>query len=185
MEQFRSFDEKAFQEAIRNKLDRKNLIRLKVSVISAIKADPTFSSGEIERALRWLRSDCKEVFDEKKEEIENEVELSNQDAWDEDYFLWKTIYLERNFCEERIDELRKIGQKVYGKKLPRSTEPMRQNSNQPKPTHPVQFEADKEGKQGKNPPMTAPERRYRLLIAAIAIVVILVLLTVAISNPAQ
>lgn len=62
---------------------------------------------------------------------------------------------------------------------------MRQNSNQPKPTHPVQFEADKEGKQGKNPPMTAPERRYRLLIAAIAIVVILVLLTVAISNPAQ
>ena len=73
MEQFRSFDEKAFQEAIRNKLDRKNLIRLKVSVISAIKADPTFSSGEVERALRWLRSDCKEVFDEKKEEIENEV----------------------------------------------------------------------------------------------------------------
>ena len=194
MAQFHSFDERLFREAIRNKADQKNFIRLKVSVISAIQNDPTFSSGEAKDALDILRRECPEIFEQKKD-LGYEEKRPDSNTWDSDYFMRNTTYLEQNFCEERINELKNIGQKVYGKKQTRQTETMKQNSNQPKlacPTQPsvrrnTTAPADKEGKQGKNPPITAPEQRCRLLAVAIAVVVVvvLVLFTVLVCNPVQ
>lgn len=192
MAQFHSFDEKLFREAIRNKADQKNFIRLKVSVISAIQNDPTFASGEAENALDILRRECPEIF-ERKKDLGYEEKRTDSDTWDSDYFMRNTTYLEQNFCEDRINELKNIGQEVYGKKQTRQTETMKQNSNRPKPAYSVQpsvrqnatVPADKEGKQGKNPPITAPERRYRLLAVAIAVVVVLVLITGLTLNPVQ
>ena len=192
MTQFRSFDGKQFMEAVQNKEDRKNFIRLKANVVSAIQMDPAFESGEADAALAILREKCPEIF-ESKRNLGYEEMRSDPATWDRDYFMQNTTYLKQNFCEERIKELREIGQKVYGKKLTRQTETMKQNSNQPKPVYSTQTSvrqnatapADKEGKQGKNPPITAPEWRYRLLAVAIAVVAVLVLITVLTLNLAQ
>lgn len=183
MTQFRSFDGKQFMEAVQNKEDRKNFIRLKANVVSAIQMDPAFESGEADAALAILREKCPEIFEPKRNLGYEEIR-SDPDTWDRDYFMQNTTYLKQNFCEKRIDELREIGQKVYGKKPARPTEPMKQNSNQPKPSvrQNVTVPADKEGKQGQNPTITTPERRYRLLAVAIAVVVVLLLLTVLVFN---
>lgn len=181
MEQFKSFNGALFNEAISKKGDPQNLMRLKSSVISAIKVDPTFSNGETDAALKLLRQNCPEIFEAKKE-LSYEVNLPETE-WDKDYFLRKANYLRQNFCEERIQELREIGQKVYRNKLIRKTETTqylsRVGTSVPNPAKTSVNSENKEGEKRRNPPQT-PERRSRALAIALAVAVVAILVLAAV-----
>lgn len=190
MTQFHSFDGALFNEAISKKGDPQSVMRLKSSVISAIKVDPTFSNGEAYAALALLRQKCPEIFEAKKE-LSYEVNLPEIE-WDNDYFLRKTNYLRQNFCEERIQELQEIGQKVYGNKLIRKTETKqhwsRGGTSVPNPAKTSVNSKNKEGEKRGNPPQTPESRRGTLAIAlavAVAVVAILVLAAVLLKLQPQ
>lgn len=188
MTQFHSFDGALFNEAISKKGNPQSLTRLKSSVISAIKTDPTFSNGEADAALALLRQKCPEIFEAKKE-LSYEVDLPEME-WDNDYFLRKTNYLRQNFCEERIQELREIGQKVYGNKLIHKTETTqhlsRGEASVPNPAKTSVNSENKEGEKRRNPPQTPERRRGTLAIAlAVAVVAILVLAAVLLKLQPQ
>ena len=188
MEQFRSFDGAKFQKAIQEKDD----ISLKVSVVSAIRNDPTSAGGEANRALKMLREGCPEVF-EPKRELKYEELHPDPNTWDEHYFLLYAAYVENNFCEERIRQLQEIGKKVYGKKevpagnytRPQSTaaaQKMSQKAVQPKAATPQKAATPNPTRapEQKKPPLAAG-----LLIVAVLVLVILVVCLLNNGNDAQ
>lgn len=112
MAQFYSFDDAKFKEA----LEKRDDIWLKGAVISAIKNDPSFSTGETYLAVRCIENSYGELFESyKKLEIEDESLRNQPDKWNFEYFSWCAYYLELNFCKERIEILRKVGQKISGR----------------------------------------------------------------------
>ena len=182
MTQFHSFDGALFNEAISKKGDPQSFMRLKSSVISAIKVDPFFPNGcEADAALELLRQKCPEIFETKKE-LSYEVNLPEME-WDKDYFLRKTNYLRQNFCDERIQELREIGQKVYGNKLTRKTETTqhlsRGKTSVPNPAKTSVNSENKEDEKRRNPTQT-PERRSGALAIALAVAVVAILVLAAV-----
>lgn len=182
MTQFHSFDGALFNEAISKKGDPQSLMRLKSSVISAIKVDPSFPNGcEADAALKILEQKCPEIFEAKKE-LSYEVDLPEME-WDNDYFLRKTNYLRQNFSKERIKELREIGQKVYGNKLTRKTETTQHLSvgktAVPRTENKPLDRVNKEDEKRRNPTQT-PERRSRALAIALAVAVVAILVLAAV-----
>lgn len=186
MTQFHSFDGALFNEAISKKGNPQSLMRLKSSVISAIKVDPSFPNGcEADAALKLLEQKYPEIFEAKKE-LSYEVDLPEME-WDNDYFLRKTNYLRQNFSKERIEELREIGQKVYGNKLIRKTETTQQPTRHsdrgktavPNPAKISVNSENKEDEKRRNPTQT-PERRSRALAIALAVAVVAILVLAAV-----
>ena len=161
-----------------NAINEKDYIWLKVDVINKIKNNPSFSNKEADRAIAALQNKCPEIFETYRSlEIEDEAKRDQPEKWDRDNFMWCAYYLELNFCTERVEILRKVGRKISDRTPTGSKSESEKQRNAS-----IQQQKKDEGKQGQNPTVTTPERRYRLLIAAIAIAAILVLLTVLVFN---
>ena len=123
MAQFYSFDDAKFKEA----LEKRDDIWLKGAVINAIKNDPSFSTGEADLAVRCIESSYGELCESyKKIEGEDEAMQNQPDKWDFEYFSGCAYYLELNFCKERIEILRKVGQKISGRVPTQSAAPQKQ-----------------------------------------------------------
>lgn len=165
-------------QSFENAINEKDYIWLKVDVINKIKNNPSFSNKEADRAIAILQNRCPEIFETYQTlKIEDETKRNQPEKWDRDYFMWCAYYLELNFCIERVEILRKVGRKISGGTQTESKTMSEKQRN----TYMQQQKKD-EGKQGQNPTITTPERRYRLLAVAIATVVVLVLLTVLVLN---
>lgn len=107
---FHSFDEELFYKAIKDK----DFIRLKTNTVSAIRNDPTFSGkkdGEIGNVLRLLHDRIPEIFEEEKD-LGYEEHL-DESQWDSRYFTRLTFWFQENFAEKRLDEIERVGKKVY------------------------------------------------------------------------
>lgn len=201
MAEFHSFDDTEFKEA----LEKKNGLWLKVAVINAIKNDPSFSTGEADRAIWYIENSYGELFEPyKKIEGEDESIQNQSDKWNFEYFSGCAYYLELNFCKERIEILRKVGQKISGRVPTQSAAPQTQANTaayhvQPRPAAPgtnqttsysqpqaADVKKDVKKKDGDenrpNPTLTTPDKRYGLLAAAIAAVVILVLILLGLNG---
>lgn len=204
MAEFHSFDDTEFKEA----LEKKNGLWLKVAVINAIKNDPSFSTGEADRAIWYIENSYGELFEPyKKIEGEDESIQNQSDKWNFEYFSGCAYYLELNFCKERIKILRKVGQKISGRAPTQSAAPQTQANTaayhvQPRPAAPgtnqttsysqpqaADVKKDVKKKDGDEnrphptkPPMTEPDKRYGLMAAAIAVVVILVLILLGLNG---
>jgi len=101
------FNEDDFWKAIKEK----DYLRLEVTVVGCMLADPTFERGETEKALQILEKEVPEIFKEyEKKEYEEYLE---EDAWDKNYFTALTYYFEENFAKERIEYIKKVGRKVH------------------------------------------------------------------------
>lgn len=204
MAEFHSFDDTEFKEA----LEKKNGLWLKVAVINAIKNDPSFSTGEADRAIWYIENSYGELFEPyKKIEGEDESIQNQSDKWNFEYFSGCAYYLELNFCKERIKILRKVGQKISGRAPTQSAAPQTQANTaayhvQPRPAAPgtnqttsysqpqaADVKKDVKKKDGDEnrphptkPPMIEPDKRYGLMAAAIAVVVILVLILLGLNG---
>lgn len=180
MEQFHSFDWTKFEESIQNKT---NFTRLRVSVVNAIRNDPTSSRNEADLALQMLWKGYPEVF-EKKRDLEYEEQRPDPAAWDKDYFLKYATYVEDNFCPERIKQLREIGKKVYGRPAAPAVNrtPLQSAAavSQKTPQRTAQPKAATTQKSTTPNPTRAPEPQKLPLAAGLLIVAVLVLMVLVV-----
>ena len=180
MEQFHSFDWTKFEESIHNKT---NFTRLRVSVVNAIRNDPTSSRNEADLALQMLWKGYPEVF-EKKRDLEYEEQRPDPAAWDKDYFLKYATYVEDNFCPERIKQLREIGKKVYGRPAAPAVNrtPLQSAAavSQKTPQRAAQPKAATTQKSTTPNPTRAPEPQKPPLAAGLLIVAVLVLVVLVV-----
>ncbi len=150
---FTSFDENAFREAIR----KKDLPRLKVNTMSAIRNDPTFERDETATVIRILEEEIPEIFE--PEITLDYEERPERSQWDKAYFTKLTYWFQENFAKSRIDHIKEVGQAV----------------------HQDTAQAYRESMRGPSPnPPKAPENKRRIAlavtIAAAAALVLLVTL---------
>ena len=104
---FKSIDENAFRQAIRDK----DYLALKVSTVSTMLDDPTFERGETMKAIQILKEQVPEIFeDEVKLDYEERLEKS---AWDKRYFTKLTYWFQENFAISRISYIREVGRVVH------------------------------------------------------------------------
>ena len=119
MYKFKTLDENAFFKAI----EEKDYSRLKTSIISSIRNNPTFIVMENEKyteakiAMKILKEKLPEMFmDYTVLEFEDAFNEDEKEKWNNEYFLRQTFLLGENFCMERYDHLRKIGKELANKK---------------------------------------------------------------------
>ena len=121
---FTSFDEKAFWKAIENK----DMLRLKVNTVSAMRNDPTFERGETAQVISVLEERIPEIF-EPEVALEYEERLE-RDKWDKGYFTKLTYWFQENFAKSRIDYIKEVGQVVHKDTARKYNESMNQRPAQ-------------------------------------------------------
>lgn len=110
---YQYFDETEFLTAIEDG----NLSRAKQCVADSIRSNPGFDPekgsdhSEAWRAYHVIENNCKnEISTYQLREDEIKITESNLDQCTEDMFIKKCFFFEKNFCMERFDELKLIGQ---------------------------------------------------------------------------
>ncbi|MBR6012917.1 MAG: hypothetical protein IK062_03925 [Selenomonadaceae bacterium] len=87
----------------------KNLTAIKTALTSINLKDRNFSTGEFEEGLKYVESQnisgLYDTFDGETFKPESE--------WDQSYWTYINVSLMDNFCRERIEELKKVGRKIY------------------------------------------------------------------------
>lgn len=79
---------------------------------TVLHEDPAFSTGKFEQLLAYVRSrnvpEFMQPFDGEK--------FGSEEEWNEEYWALQASELVDNFCEERIEHLKKVGRKLYMEK---------------------------------------------------------------------
>ena len=98
----------------------KDYIKIKNYIINSIRNNPRFCYNKNEK-----RSEATEAFTKlvkmkaelpglfspyKLQEGETEFDENNKDSWTQEYFIRQTFLLGENFCIERFNNVKKIGQ---------------------------------------------------------------------------
>lgn len=119
----KSFEQTDFDEAI----ESKDYIRLKTYIINSICSNPGFvrmAPGEKSEAsiafskLLEMKDQLPGLFSEYELQAgEQEFDESNEDIWDQEYFLRQVFFLGENFCTKRYDQVHKIGSYIARKEL--------------------------------------------------------------------
>ena len=97
-----------------NVVAKGDLVRIRSHITSAIMSDPTFSTKTVQQYIDYALSNGIMLFEPyAKTPCEMPVP-ENEEQWDRRLFYGKIEDLRLNFAyNERIDQIRKIGQKVY------------------------------------------------------------------------
>lgn len=104
---FKSFDENAFWQAIKDK----NYLRLKVSTVTSMWNDPTFELGEIDTIIQILKEQAPEIFEDYV--IKDYEERLEREMWDKRYFTKLTYWFLKNFSVDRIEYIKEVGRVVH------------------------------------------------------------------------
>lgn len=105
---------KILREFMDDQCDKKDYVTLRSCVVSIIRDDPTFVSGDYEEACKYLRD--KGIIDgvfQPYEKVPGEPGDKDKSQWDENYFLDRTFALKENFSRERLAHVKEVGEYVY------------------------------------------------------------------------
>ena len=97
-------------EAVRTK----DIIGLKSAISTLINYDRNFSRGYVESNLEYIKRNGINIF----EEFNHQKLISNKSSnqYTEKDFSDAIFYLEKNFCNERLEDVKKIGKVLYKEK---------------------------------------------------------------------
>lgn len=165
-------DEKAFRKAIQEK----DILYLKVSVVDAMRSDPTFVRGEVDKVLKILDEEMPEIYEEYKK-FDYEDELAKKD-WDKQYFTKLTYRFQKNFAKSRIPYIKEVGQAVHQDTARNYAESMKIGTSSVN---------EKKTTKAKTNPPKAPAAKVRKIsvvgvIAAAATLVLVVVLLIKLFN---
>lgn len=150
-------------EAIEQGISQKNIRALRDAVGSICYLSRDFSSGEFDEAVRYVESKGIRLKDDRL--IGVPPVSSQKSSFTEDDFESAVFELKENFCDERIEDVKKIGKALYSVK------------EQPKPKTRQQTG---QTKRGTDPNVQSHQTNNALLVAglvAAALIVLLLLLT--------
>lgn len=99
------------QQCIKNN-DIKGLRR---ALGTIIYTDRNFKKGELSDAINYITHNAK--IDKLFEKFDSSIPLisSSKNNFSDDDFADAVYYLQNNFCYERINDVKKIGTKLYSK----------------------------------------------------------------------
>lgn len=97
-----------------NVVSKGDIIKIRSHITSAIMSDPTFSTGIVKQYVDYALKNGISLF-EPYEKTPCELTVpENEEQWDRHLFYGKIEDLRLNFAyNERIEQIQKIGQKVY------------------------------------------------------------------------
>ncbi len=80
-------------------------------LVGIINRDPTFATTRYQEALDYI---CREIniWDSEKRNLTGEYEIPSNE-WDKEYFRKLLAWLSQNFVQERVDYIKKVGERVY------------------------------------------------------------------------
>lgn len=95
-------------------LQKNDVKALREAIGSVIYTSRDFSSGEFDKLVKYVESKGIQLKDK---ELKGNPTISSQktDFTDED-FARAVFELKKNFCDERIEDVKTIGKKLYVKK---------------------------------------------------------------------
>ena len=104
-----SMNSEYFKEIVTNK----DYIRLKTYMVSLIHDDPTFETGEYEKAEKYLLDNGLGDIYQKYAKVPGEPGNKDKSQWDEKYFSNRAFTFLENFSRERLAHVREVGKYVY------------------------------------------------------------------------
>lgn len=106
-----------------NAVAEKNLTAIKTALTSINLKDRNFSTGAFDEGLKYVESqNISGLYDK----FDGET-FKPEAEWDQSYWTYINVSLMDNFCRERIEELKRVGRKIY----PAQATPQTQSSVQP------------------------------------------------------
>lgn len=94
-------------DKVKQAVDNGNIHEARTQLLMLTLVDCGFKGTEFDESLNYAKK-LEGLF----EEFDNE-QLESEDGWNEDYWNYLYASLMDNFCQERIDLLKKVGKKVY------------------------------------------------------------------------
>lgn len=152
-------------ENVINSIKKKDKEAIKTSLYAIIMSDKRMENGVFDENLRYIEEKIKEDSEidiyEKLDTNKKPLLSQEKSEYTRDDFTDAAIYLTENFCKERIDDVRKIGQAVYKKQV--------RNINQvtEKQTNNCQVRGITAGKKQMN-----PKEKKKIIIGIIAAAVV-------------
>ena len=92
---------------------KKDYSGLKTCIVSLIRDDPTFESGQYEEVDEYLKKNGFQDIYQPYEKVPGEPGDKDKSQWDEKYFLDRTFALKENFSRERLALVKEVGEYVY------------------------------------------------------------------------
>ena len=104
---------KMLKEFICDLCDKKDYVSLRECIVSLIRDDPTFVSGDYDEACKCLEDKGLDDVFQPYEKVPGEPGDKDKSQWDEKYFLDRTFALKENFSRERLAHVKEVGEYVY------------------------------------------------------------------------
>lgn len=106
-------------------LESKNIGRIRSVFYTIAHEDPSFSTGKFRQTLDFVKGkEISGLFD-----IFDGGEFKDESEWTSEYWADVASELMDNFCEERINHLQKVGQKIFPVQVKKNNTPIQQMQN--------------------------------------------------------
>lgn len=151
-------------EAIENGIASRDIKKLREAIGSLCYTSRDFSSGEFDEAIRYVEGHGIKI----KENYNGEPLISQEKTMysDED-FANAVFELKNNFCNERIEDVKRIGKILYKKKTKKQQESEKQ----------IETTVKLSSQNGTSPNLQSHQVTLRVFKVAV-IVIVIVLLTI-------
>ena len=106
-------------ETIEQKIADNDVSSLRESIGNICYIDRDFSSGEFDEVLRYVESKGIKLKDDT---LDGELISDGKTAYTDEDFARAVFMLKKNFCKERIADVKKIGRALYKKTAPVSVQ---------------------------------------------------------------
>lgn len=102
-------------DAIENGIAKNDVKALREAIGSICYTNRNFSNGEFFEVVKYVESKGIQLKD--KELMGNPTISSQKSEFTDEDFARAIFELKRNFCDERIQDVKMIGEKLYGKEI--------------------------------------------------------------------
>lgn len=158
-------------EAIEKRIENQDIEGLRRAVGSICYTSRDFSSGEFLEAIKYIESRGIAL---KVDGLVGDLVSKEKSSFTDEDFGQAVFELGENFCEERIQDVMKIGKALYGTKMSEEKEQMDLSGKVKRDEHKENLQTDRE----RSPKEESRQGRNMGILAAIAIVIILILIKI-------
>lgn len=92
-------------------LNNKDTNAVRGIVTGIINRDPTFATTKYKEAMTYI-DDNMNIWDTETLELPGEYTLT-EEQWNKEYFRKQLAWLSQNFTKDRVEQIEKIGKRVY------------------------------------------------------------------------
>lgn len=156
-----------------NRIQKKDIFMLREALGNTIYGCRDFSDGEFDDAVKYVESKGIKIKDD---ELQGELVASGKQSYTDDDFAVAIARLKRNFCDERIADVKKIGKALYSSKPAPQKEPTKQTQ-----TSSAQVPQSSAKPEGVPRPKAVRHQFRKWILAAALLVAVIVIIAIALQ----